>query len=233
MLIVVLGMHRSGTSALTGLLEACGFSPGVVPGKSRGNAKGNREYQPVRRINNELLEQAGGSWREPVAVDSAPRAWIPRMQEVLATLQAEHPRVVIKDPRMLFTWEAWLPLLPAHTRIVGAFRHPVAVANSLLARNRFVMPAALNLWSQYNQALVNLHREKAFPLVSFDLTGEHYLAQFSALARQMSLNPDPEQVRAFYDVQLVNQRQKAGDLPEEQQALYAYLNRHRLIEGGI
>ena len=225
MLIVVLGMHRSGTSALTGLLEACGFSPGEVPDTSRGNAKGNREYQPVRRLNNELLKQAGGSWREPVTVAEAPDVLVEPMREALDSLQATHSKIIIKDPRMLFTWEAWRPLLPAQRQLVGSFRHPLAVAQSLIKRNRFELTSALALWSQYNQKLVDLHRSESFPLVRFDLAGADYLAQFSALAKSLLLTPDMDKVHRFYDAKLVHESPQ-GEVPPEQADLYAYLTAH-------
>jgi hypothetical protein len=63
--ITVLGMHRSGTSALTGCWRAAGVHLGTVAERSRYNPKGNQESESIRRLHDALLERCGGSWFEP------------------------------------------------------------------------------------------------------------------------------------------------------------------------
>jgi len=61
----VLGMHRSGTSYLTGILEEAGLWLGEVTRVSTFNAKGNRESPPLMRLNDAVLAANGGSWHCP------------------------------------------------------------------------------------------------------------------------------------------------------------------------
>jgi len=63
--LVILGMHRSGTSAIAGSLEDCGVYLGDVNSCSPDNLKGNRELREVITLNEDLLKSAGGSWFSP------------------------------------------------------------------------------------------------------------------------------------------------------------------------
>jgi hypothetical protein len=66
--VLVLGMHRSGTSALAGALEAMGFDLGpeddVMPADI-GNPEGYFELLSVVRANDDLLARFGGRWDSP------------------------------------------------------------------------------------------------------------------------------------------------------------------------
>ena len=53
--VAVLGMHRSGTSALAGSLEQHGLFLGRVSTSNPHNPKGNRESAEVRRLNEDVL----------------------------------------------------------------------------------------------------------------------------------------------------------------------------------
>jgi len=64
--VIVLGMHRSGTSALAGSLEAAGLCLGEINEYSEDNKKGNRESKSIMTLHNDLLERNGGSWDNPV-----------------------------------------------------------------------------------------------------------------------------------------------------------------------
>ena len=67
MQIVVLGMHRSGTSALCGLLNLAGVYFGregeFIQTKDE-NPKGFWERKDVRRLNDEILHSLGSDWSE-------------------------------------------------------------------------------------------------------------------------------------------------------------------------
>ena len=66
--LFVLGMHRSGTSCLTGLLERDGLATGAIPRRAhRHNRRGLFEQPDVRRANGDILRQFGGSWAAPPA----------------------------------------------------------------------------------------------------------------------------------------------------------------------
>jgi hypothetical protein len=63
--LVVLGCHRSGTSALTGLLSAVGFMPGkrLLP-PNQFNERGYFEDALIGEHNEALLRNLGRSWKD-------------------------------------------------------------------------------------------------------------------------------------------------------------------------
>src|SRR5215472_16677028 len=131
--ICVLGMHRSGTSCLTGLLEDAGVYLGGVSKKNPHNLKGNQENLKVMHLHNEVLAGNDGSWDRPPA--GAAR-WSDAQRALLREIVKEyagHGRWAFKDPRTLFTLPAWQELLP-DLAYIGTFRHPGAVAQSLHRR---------------------------------------------------------------------------------------------------
>src|SRR5688572_833337 len=98
--IAVLGMHRSGTSALTGCLKDAGVYLGSVAEKSRFNAKGNQENASVWRLHDALLQHCGGSWfRPPARVEWNEHFRFERDQVLLE--YAGHEPWAFKDPRTL------------------------------------------------------------------------------------------------------------------------------------
>ena len=62
-IIFILGMHRSGTSAVSGALRFCGFGHGgaLMPNQ-RDNVNGFWESLPIVRLNTRLLAMAGMRW---------------------------------------------------------------------------------------------------------------------------------------------------------------------------
>ena len=63
--ISIIGMHRSGTSCLTGSLQSGGLFSGEVVEFAPFNKKGNRENLEIRSINDEVLAYSGGAWNNP------------------------------------------------------------------------------------------------------------------------------------------------------------------------
>ena len=170
--VIVLGMHRSGTSLLAGSLEAAGLYLGDVNHAAPFNRKGNKENEPIRGFHNELLAKNGASWDRP------PRRqiqWKQPDEKRARSLVEPYFRAALpwgfKDPRTIWLVEGWLRLLPA-ARIVGVFRHPSLVVRSLAARTGDLAIGtrqALKLWCAYNSELLRLHRKYRFPLVHLRL----------------------------------------------------------------
>ncbi len=64
-IIIILGMHRSGTSALTGSLEKAGVTLGNVKQYSDDNRKGSRESPRIMALHEDIFQRNSGSWRNP------------------------------------------------------------------------------------------------------------------------------------------------------------------------
>ena len=155
--VVVLGMHRSGTSAVTRALNLLGLTicPQVdLIGAHATNPTGHWESRTLVECNNALLAAAGArSWCPP---PPGP-AWIstPPVQSLIplcrAAFHAVHPSPpwVWKDPRTCLTADLWLPLLQAPPAIVLVVREPLEIARSVNARDNLPLPLCLALWERY------------------------------------------------------------------------------------
>lgn len=166
--ILVLGMHRSGTSALTGMLGAMGAALPADPFPATAdNPSGYWESRGITRLNNRLLESAGTRWNDDAAI---PADWFsdPAREgdrdEARRLLEAAFPRAplfVLKDPRLCRLLPFWRRVLSAAgvgQSAVLVLRDPLEVARSLAARSRVpeFRPAAvaatsrtLLLWLRY------------------------------------------------------------------------------------
>lgn len=147
--LFILGMHRSGTSCLAGSLEQCGLFLGKVSRQNRHNLKGNHELGRVARLNNRIFEKNGGSWREPPEHMSV-SVWDLMMIRLTVFLLARKQPCGIKDPRITLLLESWAGQVKSFS-LIGSFRHPEAVAQSLISRNRkhFDPETAYDLWLAY------------------------------------------------------------------------------------
>ena len=93
--ICIIGMHRSGTSLVTRVLNLLGLDlgpEGHLMGPSAANETGHWESMPISDLNDEILARLGGSWREPPPL---PPGWERRPD--LADLRAQARRLVESD----------------------------------------------------------------------------------------------------------------------------------------
>ncbi len=185
--LMILGMHRSGTSCLAGMLECAGFQAGKVTTWNINNAKGNREDPLINLLSERILAASGGSWDSPpkrlcwTAEHGAERDLI------LKRLRSEGRPWVFKDPRNLLTLPFWLesdlPLLR-----IGIIRNVLSVAQSLAVRDDMPLARGIELWTSYNEALIREHERSPFPVVCFDVQREDFI---SAVAKALaSVFPD-------------------------------------------
>ncbi|WP_223786934.1 hypothetical protein [Marinicella meishanensis] len=221
---IILGMHRSGTSCLTGCLAAYGLNLGNVSTFNQYNQKGNQENHWVFRLNEAILKAHGGSWNQP---PSSPLALSAEHQNRLLEVLAKYDQLPkpwgIKDPRMVLTYPLWQPHLPAH-QLMGTFRHPLAVAESLLSRDAFPVPLeqGLALWSIYNQRLLETHAKQAFPIINFDEDETAYNQKIASMAEQFGLALNES--APFFEAALRNQSQYGwAECPDALKPLYRQL----------
>jgi hypothetical protein len=142
--LVVLGMHRSGTSALAGMLARLGADlPARQMVPTPDNPKGYYESDPLRLLNDRILASAGSSWddwtRIPQGWYDGPRApaFHAEAREMLGAEFGNSPFFVFKDPRLCRLWPFWRAVLAAEgvrPLPLLAARHPLEVADSLSRR---------------------------------------------------------------------------------------------------
>jgi hypothetical protein len=209
--IAVIGMHRSGTSCLTGSLQEKGLFLGEVHEWNQHNQKGNRENETLATLNEDVLIHNGGSWHQPPTDMRWNRSLAKRRNTLIKEFEAtSKPVWGFKDTRVSLTWPFWEDVIPS-LEYVGTFRHPLLVARSLQKRDNMPTDYALNLWCDYNSRILALYQRKAFPIISFDLDANDYLAAVDTISRTMRLlNPDGE---AFLDKSL---KSSSAAIPTEE-----------------
>ena len=157
--ILVLGMHRSGTSALTRVINLLGAGLGrdLLP-QAPDNELGFWESAAVQKANDAILEALGSAWCDfaPVPPDAADRPSLAKpMGNLAKVLACELPAsglAVLKDPRLCRLAPLVLPLLARQGRtvkMVFIHRHPWEVACSLKKRNDFDHDFSLLLWLRH------------------------------------------------------------------------------------
>lgn len=157
--LVVLGMHRSGTSALAGALTLLGCDGPATPMKpTPDNAKGYFEPEPLYPLHTRLLEAASSRWDDWLAVEAG---WLESAQAedfrsraaaVIEKQFGESPLFVLKDPRicrLVPFWEKVMDDLGVTPRYILTHRNPLEVGQSLNSRNGMEIEIALLIWLRH------------------------------------------------------------------------------------
>jgi hypothetical protein len=219
--IVVIGMHRSGTSALTGSLAEAGAYLGNVLGHSIAhNRKGLQEPASLVYMHENLLQSNGGSWDNPPVKVQWGKLHAAVRDLFLESRHGRRPWA-FKDPRTLLVLDGWLEACPDLSP-AGIFRHPALVAHSLQKRNGFSFLKGLGLWQLYNQQLLEWTKRLDVPLVEFSSDPLEMRSRLAAIRARMKLSSD--QPVSFYDASLPAQFPlQVNKLPDEVERLYAQL----------
>lgn len=252
--IVVLGMHRTGTSLTMAAVEALGVDTGdhlLPPGSD--NETGYWEDSAVIDLNERLLAALGKTWYSLAPITKA--EWLgPEVsdlkREAVALLRHRFPQSDIwgfKDPRCLRLWPFWRQVLSdmaVPVKYVVTFRHPDSVAASLAYRNQFAPARSYFLWlTHYVPALEQLLAESSIfidydQLIDQPTEVVERLAAFIHGAGWLNRQSKPGPVDAFLERTLQRRlrhaRFEAGEMATEVPALlrdtHALLG--RLAKGG-
>lgn len=222
--ILVLGMHRSGTSCLAGCLESAGLFLGSVNTAAPFNKKGNREPEHIRDLHDHLLARNGASWNAPPA---GPLDW---PADLLAQLKARTSDLVtaehwgVKDPRSAFCLNGWKALYSP--RFVVSYRHPSAVVSSLVRRSiswkrPMERAEAYTLWAAYNQRILDEVADQNVPFVRFGVERTIYAAHLKIICEHFELNF--ETAMSFYDADLDTNSSDTSDMPDACKTIWTAL----------
>lgn len=154
--ILILGVHRSGTSALTRVLGLCGAAlPRRPLPPAPDNPTGFWESDAIHRIHTELLDELGSSWHDisplpesRLASPAASRAKL-RLVDALREDFGDASLFVVKDPRicrLVPLWKEVTAAVGAEPRAVIPVRNPLEVASSLARRNGFPQEKSFLIW---------------------------------------------------------------------------------------
>lgn len=160
---IVLGMHRSGTSVLSGLLvSGLGYNVGKpLIGAAFDNEKGFFELLPAVLQSDIFMRKQYVHWSSGVVNYDVDKALKMKEANELEFKEGEAALKFLnnplstpwlwKDPRLCITIKTWLPLLKTEPAIVFTYRHPLEVAMSLEKRQDNIdLEHGLRIWIAYN-----------------------------------------------------------------------------------
>jgi hypothetical protein len=159
--VLVLGMHRSGTSAVARVLSLIGAGlPRHVMAASGSNVAGHWEPKRIVELNERLLLEGDSAWNDwrHFAAESAlsPSARKRFRAEIAREIEQEfegESLFVLKDPRISRITPLYLDALATlniAVKVVLVSRHPMEVAGSLQARDGMPTSDALLLWLRHD-----------------------------------------------------------------------------------
>lgn len=158
MQIIIMGMHRSGASAVAGVVTLMGAYFGETDEAATpepGDPLGPMERKDVQAINDEIIRQARGRWDAVSEFDlghlspELRTSLRERMQQLIAKIDAYQPWF-IKDTRFSLTFPLWREHLP-ETVCVMVERNPLQIAGSLRRRGACSVQTGLALWEYHTR----------------------------------------------------------------------------------
>lgn len=157
--LLVLGMHRSGTSAVTRVLNLLGCAlPDNLIGPSDSNETGHWESVAAMQLNDAILASAGSSWLDWGAINedwrqSGLRAeMLGRIGQVIQDHVALGPLFALKDPRSCRVADLWLAAMAeakVEPRVLLMLRNPAEVCASLEERDLMTPGYGQLLWLRH------------------------------------------------------------------------------------
>ncbi|WON72648.1 hypothetical protein [Nitrosospira sp. Is2] len=247
--LIILGMHRSGTSLLTGLLSQVGVKMGrsLYAPQQGVNEKGFWEHEDIVDAHDELLLNLNSQWDDllPLADTLGEKWWEtdlvkPFSNRLIGLVERDFkdaPVWALKDPRMCRLLPAWLPIF-ATRQIKATFicmnRNPFEVAGSLQKRDHFSREKALVLWLIHSLTAERHSRGLPRVFIDFDQVVTYPVGVLSKIAQEASLVfPVPvdeakKKIEEFVSPGLRHHKADTLEPPQEGLALMAY-DLHRIF----
>lgn len=192
--LLVLGMHRSGTSAVTRVFNLLGADlPSNLLSANPTNESGHWESLDLLDLHTGLLASAGSRWDDwrqfnPDWVKSGVAE--DYKNKLIGVLQRDFSHsslFVVKDPRICRFVPLWLELLDrfgAEPRIVIPIRNPLEVAASLKRRDLFPPAKSYLLWLRHVLDAEKATRGLPRAIVTFDSLLDNWRGVVDAVTKK-------------------------------------------------
>ncbi|MBE8606824.1 sulfotransferase family protein [Vibrio cyclitrophicus 1F53] len=171
--VVILGMHRSGTSAIAKALSIMGVNLGVnlLPPKE-DNKKGFWEDFNIVDFNTNLMQKQSQDWYTfgPIEQDFSDECY----EKVIKYVEKEFGDSIVwgfKDPRtsrLIPFWDSILKKINSDVVYCVVVRNPLSVIKSLEKRDGFSAHQAGLLWYQYNMDIIAELADVPFTVIDYD-----------------------------------------------------------------
>jgi hypothetical protein len=208
--LCIVGMHRSGTSLVSSLLQSGGLDIGQrLLGAAAGNVKGHFEDLDFLQLHVQILKSQGISSTGFTLQSDIPieKQYVRRARALIAERRRRGITWGWKDPRTVLFLDFWQQILP-EAGFLLLYRSPWDVVDSFVRRGdkmfRENPSLAVRIWSHYNRLLLEFHDR--FPLRCLGVNS--YRAAQSpgwlrqALSRKLNLRLGP--LAELYDPSLLH-----------------------------
>jgi hypothetical protein len=247
-IIIVLGMHRSGTSAITRGLQALQVQLGetLMPAVARNNQKGFWEDLTVYNFHNSLLDALNRTWHtlSPLSAaeltGSTAQTFLPQAVELLSRkLENSEGVFGLKDPRfpqLLPFWQQVFSQLQLQVSYILACRNPKSVAQSLAKRDGFDLQKGYYLWQTHMLLSLNYTSHQNRLVVDFDNVMTNPVHQLERISQVINLSFDPaasevqDYAENFLESKLRHTRYSLIDVRTDELAASTLIDLYRLLK---
>ena len=207
-LIVVLGMHRSGTSAITRVLQTMGVHLGdnLMPAIEGINDKGFWEDLDINVLNVEILDALGSDWHHLSPLQDADvellreKGFFLRAVELLRRKMEKSGVFGFKDPRVPRLMPFWKKVFASCNCSVGyviAVRHPLSVVRSLAMRDNFATEKSYLLWLGHVIPSLSHSLDENMLVVDYDQLMKSPSREAKRIAEHFGLILDQEELLRY------------------------------------
>ena len=161
-ILILTGMHRSGTSLTASLLQSAGLDIGErLMGDDLGNVKGHFENLDFVEFHQDLLDfhqltQAGWTLKNDISV---PPEYIEKAKKLIEKNQSK-TFWGWKNPRTTLFLDFWAELAP-EANFLFVYRSPIEVIDSIYRRGDEIFyenpTLVVELWMHYNKNILNFY----------------------------------------------------------------------------
>lgn len=210
--IVILGMHRSGTSMVAGILQQLGANIGnELMEASIYNPFGHFENKQFVDINNKILAISGGDWLSPPPPENILQQNTHFSNEIVDLINRNKSDFWgWKDPRTTLTIDLFLPYLENPYFIV-CYRNDIDIATSLHERDGLEIEKSLKLIELYNKRIDSFFKKHS-SLKKLDLFYENIIknprVEIEKIIRFLEIKQDDKKIRLIINFIASDQKKR-------------------------
>lgn len=206
-LIVVLGMHRSGTSAVSRSLVVLGVDLGSsLIGPNDHNLKGYWEDLDINQLNTEMLHFLKKDWYFLAPIQKADidllngSGYLLRAVELLVKKTKGRSTFGFKDPRvtqLLPFWKQAFKHAEIKVNYLLVTRNPLSVCLSLKERDGFDFEKSFLMWLHYAVNSINLTEDESRVFIDFDILMKSPEKQLERVSKAFHLHIDEIELETY------------------------------------
>ncbi len=196
--VVILGMHRSGTSTASGMLYILGLDLGkAVMGGNKTNSKGFFENSRIMLFNNDLFRKLHVNWHNTMSLREewwrSDELQLEKEQMKMLILDDYHKArpLLFKDPRICVLLPLYLEvfeMMEIDPFFILTCRNPDEVAESLKKRDSFSHDKSVRIWTDHMLKAEKYSRNRSRMFIDYEDILSDPLASLGKIQSAVSLD---------------------------------------------